>query len=32
MEINNTEVKDPIALHVILVGFHHKKGMQVCFN
>ncbi|XP_042230694.1 late secretory pathway protein AVL9 homolog isoform X2 [Homarus americanus] len=21
--------KDPIALHVIVVGFHHKKGMQV---
>nr|XP_053644228.1 late secretory pathway protein AVL9 homolog isoform X2 [Cherax quadricarinatus] len=23
------EDKDPIALHVIVVGFHHKKGMQV---
>ncbi|KAF2349199.1 AVL9/DENND6 domain, partial [Trinorchestia longiramus] len=21
--------KDPIALHVIVVGFHHKRGMQV---
>ncbi|XP_071537401.1 late secretory pathway protein AVL9 homolog isoform X4 [Panulirus ornatus] len=21
--------KDPVALHVIVVGFHHKKGMQV---
>lgn len=21
--------RDPVALHVIVVGFHHKKGMQV---
>lgn len=21
--------KEPIALHVLVVGFHHKKGMQV---
>lgn len=25
----NEAEKDPIALHVIVVGFHHKKGMQV---
>ncbi|KAK7067151.1 late secretory pathway protein avl9 [Halocaridina rubra] len=24
--------KDPIALHVIVVGFHHKKGMQVEYS
>lgn len=23
--------RDPVALHVIVVGFHHKKGMQVDF-
>jgi hypothetical protein len=27
---NSSESNGPI-LHVIVVGFHHKKGCQVCF-
>ena len=29
INMDEKDERDPAALHVIVVGFHHKKGMQV---